>query len=101
MTSNDNDLITKEDALLCLTGDYLADRDYPPEELLSVYIRRIKKLAPVDAIPREEVKQFILSIQQIKDRHNEFNAPINYGTICGILIAGYRLLDKYKENDNV
>lgn len=56
-------------------------------------------LAPtVEAIPKEEVRQFIESIQKIKDNHNEHGEPINYGTICGILIEGYRLLDKYKES---
>jgi hypothetical protein len=52
----------------------------------------------VEAIPKEEVRQFIENIQKIKDNHNEHGEPINYGTICGILIEGYRLLDKYKEN---
>lgn len=50
----------------------------------------------VEAIPREEVRQFILNIQKIKDNHNEYGEPINYGTICGILIEGYRLLNKYR-----
>lgn len=49
----------------------------------------------VEVIPREEVRQFILNIQKIKDNHNEYGEPINYGTICGILIEGYRLLNKY------
>ena len=51
----------------------------------------------VEAIPREEVRQFIENIQKIKDNHNEYGEPINYGTICGILIEGYRLLDKYRK----
>ena len=51
----------------------------------------------VEAIPKEEVRQFIENIQKIKDNHNEYGEPINYGTICGILIEGYRLLDKYME----
>ena len=50
----------------------------------------------VEAIPKEEVRQFIQSIQKIKDNHNEYGEPINYGTICGILIEGYRLLNKYR-----
>ena len=51
----------------------------------------------IEAIPKEEVRQFIENIQKIKDNHNEYDEPINYGTICGILIEGYRLLDKYRE----
>ena len=54
-------------------------------------------LREVEAIPKEEVKQFIENIQKIKDNHNEHGEPINYGTICDILIWGYRLLDKYME----
>lgn len=58
-----------------------------------------EKIAEVKAqfIPKEEVREFIESIQKIKDNHNEHGEPINYGTICGILIEGYRLLDKYME----
>lgn len=56
-----------------------------------------KTVPTVEAIPREEVRQFIENIQKIKDNHNEYGEPINYGTICGILIEGYRLLDKYRE----
>ena len=53
----------------------------------------------VEAIPKEEVRQFIENIQKIKDNHNEHGEPINYGTICGILIEGYRLLDKYCDKE--
>ena len=48
----------------------------------------------------EEVRQFINNIQKIKDNYNEYGEPINYGTICGILIDGYRLLDKYKGDED-
>ena len=53
----------------------------------------------VEAIPKEEVRQFIENIQKIKDNHNEYGEPINYGTICGILIEGYRLLDKHRRGE--
>lgn len=61
-------------------------------------IRLIEDTPTVEAIPKEEVRQFIENIQKIKDNHNEHGEPINYGTICGILIEGHRLLDKYKES---
>ena len=74
--------------------------DYEPSD----FIDAIDDALTVEAIPKEEVRQFIENIQKIKDNHNEYGEPINYGTICGILIEGYRLLDKYKEskdgNDN-
>ena len=61
------------------------------------FLAFIDDFPTVEAIPKEEVRQFIENIQKIKDNHNEHGEPINYGTICGILIEGYRLLDKYME----
>ena len=68
--------------------------DYEPSD----FIDAIDDAPTVESIPKEEVRQFIENIQKIKDNHNEHGEPINYGTICGILIEGYRLLDKYKES---
>ena len=65
--------------------------------LYSFALARIIEQPTVEAIPKEEERQFIESIQKIKDNHNEHGEPINYGTICGILIEGYRLLGKYME----
>jgi hypothetical protein len=59
-------------------------------------VEELENAPTVEAIPKEEVRQFIENIQKIKDNHNEYGEPINYGTICGILIEGHRLLDKYK-----
>ena len=53
-----------------------------------------------EVIPKEEVKAFVSRIQKIKDDHNEKGAPINYGTICGILIDGYKLLKENTEPDS-
>lgn len=41
------DCISREDALMCLTGQYIADKEYPPEEIISKHIRRIKALPSV------------------------------------------------------
>ena len=68
--------------------------DYEPSD----FIDAIDDAPTVESIPKEEVRQFIENIQKIKDNHNEHGEPINYGTICGILVEGYRLLDKYKES---
>ena len=46
-----------------------------------------------DAISRKEVKKFVEYIQTIKDNHNEKGSPINYGTICDIVINAHKLLD--------
>lgn len=46
-----------------------------------------------DCISREKVKEFVNYIQSVKDKHNEEGAPINYGTICDLVIRGWKLLD--------
>ena len=68
-----------------------------PQSFPCITKDEINNAPTVEAIPREEVRQFIENIQKIKDNHNEYGEPINYGTICGILIEGYRLLDKYRK----
>ena len=75
-----------------------ADDANTKEEKWNDWIQSVIDTAPtVEAILKEEVRQFIENIQKIKDNHNEHGEPINYGTICGILIEGYRLLDKYRK----
>ena len=46
-----------------------------------------------DVISRQAVKEFIEYIQTIKDKHNDEGLPINYGTICGIVIRGWKLVE--------
>lgn len=41
------DCICREDALMCLTGEYIADKEYPPEKIISKHIKRIKALPSV------------------------------------------------------
>jgi hypothetical protein len=50
-----------------------------------------------DYISRQEVREFVNFVQTIKDNHNEKGSPINYGTICDIVIHGHRLLDSQNE----
>ena len=45
-----------------------------------------------DVISREAVKEFVERIQTIKDSHNENGTPINYGTICDLVIQGWKLM---------
>ena len=45
-----------------------------------------------DLISKTEVRKFVEYIQSIKDNHNENQTPINYGTICEIVIEGWNLL---------
>ena len=62
------------------------------EPYLGCSKKQIDDIETVDVIPREKVIKFISNIQKIKDEHNENGTPINYGTICGILIEGWKLV---------
>lgn len=46
-----------------------------------------------DCISRAEVQKFVSYIQSIKDSHNEQDTPINYGTICDLVIRGWKLME--------
>ena len=51
---------------------------------------------------REElnaVKDYVSSIQAIKDAHNTDKLLINYGTICAITLNGWKLLEGLKKSD--
>ena len=41
------DAISREDALLCLTGEFEYDKEYRPEELIAMFGNRLKGLPPV------------------------------------------------------
>lgn len=41
------DAISREDAIMCMTGEYAADMTYKPEDIISKHIRRLKALPPV------------------------------------------------------
>ena len=46
-----------------------------------------------DCVSRAEVQKFVSYIQSIKDSHNEQDIPINYGTICDLVIRGWKLME--------
>ena len=43
-------------------------------------------------VEKQNVLDFVRNIQRIKDDHNENGKPINYGTICGLVIEGWQLV---------
>lgn len=53
-----------------------------------------------DAISKTEVREFVEYIQSIKDKHNDEGSPINYGTICDLVIRGWELLDNIQESNS-
>jgi hypothetical protein len=42
------DYISREDAIMCMTGEYVADMTYKPEDIISKHIQRLKALPPSD-----------------------------------------------------
>ena len=55
-------------------------------------IKNMAKAEPCDTISREAVREFVERIQTIKNSHNENGTPINYGTICDLVIQGWKLM---------
>ena len=43
---------------------------------------------------KEALINLVNAIQEVKDDHNENGTPINYGTICSLVIIGHRLLQE-------
>lgn len=85
----------------------LEDGDTMPEHMdleykgakIDFHCKPLEQEPCENCIDREEVKKFVEYIQTIKDNHNEKGNPINYGTICDIVIYGHRLLDSSNEVD--
>ena len=47
------DAISREDALMCMTREYIADVTYKPEDIISKHIRRLRALPSVQPKPIE------------------------------------------------
>jgi hypothetical protein len=60
-----------------------------------------KQIIDDDVISRSEVEKFVQYIQSIKDRHIGEGIPINYGTICDITFAGWKLLELPDVEDGI
>lgn len=54
------DYISREDAIMCMTGEYVADMTYKPEDIISKHIQRLRALPPVT--PQEPAIDKIKSI---------------------------------------
>ena len=66
------DCISREDALMCMTGEYLADKEYKPEDIISKHIQRLRALPPVTPrslnpeADREESKAYCAECDHIE-----------------------------------
>lgn len=50
---------------------------------------------------KEALEKLVHTIQEVKDSHNENGTPINYGTICDLVIIARRLLDEINSCANI
>lgn len=77
-----------------ITGGRLNGRTYAYKCGLKDGKRKALEQQPSDdCVSRAEVKQFVEYIQSIKDSHNAEGTPINYGTICDLVIRGWKLME--------
>lgn len=53
-----DDAISREDALMCMTGEYVADMTYKPEDIISKHIKRLRALPFVQ--PKTKIGQWVL-----------------------------------------
>ena len=54
------DYISREDAIMCMTGEYVADMTYKPEDIISKHIQRLRVLPPVT--PQEPISDILEDI---------------------------------------
>lgn len=65
----------------------------PSAEAFNMIIKLLEQQPSDNCVSRADVKQFVSYIQSIKDSHNEKDTPINYGTICDLVIRGWKLME--------
>lgn len=53
------DTIKREDALMCMTGEYVTDMTYKPEDIISKHIRRLRALPSI--LPKPKTGHWILT----------------------------------------
>ena len=87
--------MTKEEArkMLISKMDGNTDTSYEWAETVRMAIKALEQQPSDDCVSRAEVKQFVEYIQSIKDSHNAEGTPINYGTICDLVIRGWKLME--------
>lgn len=68
-------------------------KTYEEHKLVLDLIKASEQQPSEDCISRAEVQKFVSYIQSIKDSHNEEDTPINYGTICDLVIRGWKLVE--------
>ena len=90
------DAISRDDAIMCMTGMYIADLEYKPDDIISQHIKRIKALPSVT--PKQKTGKWI----EIKNRNGsvialrcsecskspKYAIRSDYCPCCGIKMEG-------------
>jgi len=71
---NTLEAVSREACLMCLTGEFVPDKEYKPEELIAVFSKRIKALPPVTV---RQTGEWIMPIQD-----DGMSDPIYYQVRC-------------------
>lgn len=66
------DAISREDALMCMTGEYIADMTYKPEDIISKHIQRLRALPSVQPKP-VECEDAISMMDLLNNLHKHFS----------------------------
>ena len=68
------DAISREDALMCMTGEYLDDMQYNPEDIISKHIRRIKALPSVQ--PKKKTGHWIPVSEKLPEKNGWYQCTV-------------------------
>ena len=77
------DAISREAALMCMTGKYVADLEYKPDDIISQHIKRIKALPSVT--PKQKTGEWI----ELKDQKPEALEDVLVKDIDGYVTCAY------------
>ena len=86
-----SDLIQREDALLCLTGEFEKDKEYSPEELIAIFGKRLRSLPPVTPAVKTGYWIHLSKCDKCSECGYEtgrFESESNYCPNCGIKMEG-------------
>lgn len=85
------DAINREAALMCMTGKYIADLEYKPEDIISQHIKRLKMLPSVT--PTRENTTWETKLHGFPPEPDKVCAKCGFSRELNIRIRGY---DKIK-----
>ena len=83
LEAQEGDAISREAALMCMTGKYVADLEYKPDDIISQHIKRIKALPSVT--PKQKTGEWI----ELKDQKPEALEDVLVKDIDGDVTCAY------------